>query len=43
MRELTQQDMALASGGAFPVLYGVYLVAGIAVGWVVQDYFTSQE
>lgn len=45
MRELSSKDMALASGGAIPVpvLYGAYLVAGFAVGWVVQEYFSNQE
>lgn len=45
MRELSSKDMVLASGGAIPVpiLYGAYLVGGIAVGWVVQEYFSNQE
>ena len=43
MRELTNEDLATASGGAAPILvYGAYTLAGIAVGWATQAYLDSQ-
>lgn len=44
VRELTKEDLALASGGVAPVvLYAAYTAAGIAVGWALQTYLDSQS
>ena len=43
MRELTNQDMALANGGVAPfVVIGAWVVVGTAVGWATQAYLSGE-
>ena len=43
MYELTQQDMALASGGVAPiVILGAWVLAGTAVGVGIQAYLSNE-
>ena len=42
MRELTKEDMALASGGVIFVPHGAYWLGGIIVGWALQNEINSQ-